>query len=435
MKTLSKSQFFTVALTLFSLFFGAGNFIFPPTVGANSGENFFTAIMFFNLAAVAIPVLGVAAVAKAGSLRVLAGRADVYTGLIFTSAAYIALGPLLAIPRAGSMPFDISIAPFLPEQIRFEVLVCYAILYFILNAYLCLSQTRLLAIIGRYLTPVMLLLIVVLFLVGVSGLPIKFNEPNEAYLLSPAASGFVDGYQTMDALAALIFATLITGAISHAGVSERGAVVTSTVRAGIVAGIVLMSVYFMLGFLGALSGQNSLSSTQLLVHISSSIFGIGGQIVLGVTFFLACFGTTTGLTSAVSGFFHSLFPGVSYRTWVFIFSAQSAIVACNGLSKILLVSVPILVALYPIAIVLIVLSLIDELISSSRAVYKSCVYVSGAIGISSGLDMAGFLPAWLKGLLLNLPFYELWLGWIVPVAISFALSYLYSMIFERDARY
>lgn len=438
MNALSKKQFFTLALTLFSLFFGAGNFIFPPVVGANSGENFFVGIMFFSLAAVALPVLGVAAVAKAGSLRELANRVDSFTGFIFCTAAYVALGPLLAIPRAGSMPFEIGLVPLLPDDTNKQnMLIIYCIVYFVLNSYACLNQSRLLNLIGKYLTPVLLVLIVLLFLFGLgSAYSHGLGVPKGGYASSAAATGFVDGYQTMDALAALIFASLIADVLKKMGVSKKGELASLSIRAGLFAGVVLFAVYVMLGLLGAMARpSDDLSPAALLSFISTSSFGFGGQVVLGISFLLACFGTTVGLTSAVSAYFKEIFPRISYAGWVYIFSALGAIMASNGLDRILAISVPILVALYPVATTLILLSLIDELIDASALVYKFCVYVAAAIGLASGLRAAGVSLGAMDALLDKLPFYQSMLGWIVPVSVAFGLSYILHIILSKNVRY
>lgn len=240
----------------------------------------------------------------------------------------------------------------------------------------------------------------------------------------------------MDALAALIFASLIADVLRKMGVSKKGELASLSIRAGLFAGVVLAAVYVMLGLLGAMvRPSEDLNPAALLSFISTSSFGFGGQIVLGISFLLACFGTTVGLTSAVSEFFKGLFPRLSYSMWVCVFSVLGAIMASNGLDKILSISVPILVALYPVATTLILLSLIDELIDASALVYKFCVYVAGVIGLASGLRAAGVSLGVVDGWLDGLPFYESMLGWIVPVAVAFGASYVLHIILAKNVRY
>lgn len=436
MQTLSKKQFFIIAFMLFSMFFGVGNFIFPPVVGRESGENFYIAIMFFCLTAVTLPVLVVGAVAQAGGLVELTRRVDVGFSLVFMTLNYLAIGPMLGIPRAGNMPFEISIVPFLGEGSHALEQALYSAAYFGLNYYMCLKPSRLTTALGKYLTPALLSLIILLFVVGFFVLPTNFSAPSGGYVNSPASTAFIAGYQTMDALAALAFGVLVTKALKSNGISGHGLMV-ATIKAGIFAGAVLASIYFMLGYMGAITAssisQNS-QNAQFLSDISNLVFGSGGRVVLGGISFLACLTTTTGLIGAVSAYFESILPRISYKKWVLIWTILSFGVANIGLNEILKISIPILIALYPIAIVLILLSLINSFIDGSKLVYKSCVYLTAAIGVVNALDHAGIKLGFITTTVQSLPFYSQMLGWVVPAALCFVITYMLHYILAKNTQ-
>lgn len=432
---LSKKHFFIISLMLFSMFFGAGNFIFPPMVGRDAGTSYYTAIMFFCLTAVLLPVLGVAAVAKAGDLKTLASRADPLFASIFVAVIYISIGPLLAIPRAGNMPFEIS-ATFIKEDYKTISLVIYSAIYFALNWYVCIYPSKMVEILGKWLTPIMLFLIIVFFVVGFFKLTGDFNAPIGDYAVIPGSKAFIEGYQTMDALAALVFGIVVANAMKETGVKDESRLANSTVKAGMVAGAILMVIYIMLGYLGASSASlfsDSKNGAELLSNLASHLFGGAGQVILGVAFFLACFTTTTGLIGSVSTYFNEILPKISYKQWVLIWCVVSFLIANLGLNQILKFSIPILIAIYPIAIILIILSLINKMIDSNRGIYRICVYVCAFIGVVNAFDIAGFNIPVITDLVSQFPFYKSMLGWIVPTAVCFAVSYvLYLLIGKKD---
>lgn len=428
-----KKEFFVVSLMLFSMFFGAGNFIFPPEVGQKAGENFYVAILFFCVTAVALPVLGVAAVARAGTLKNLASRADVWFATFYVTAIYISIGPLLAIPRASNMPFAIAIAPYIPNSdtnsfmsLNDIYLLVYSVAYFALNYYICLNPSKMIDTLGKYLTPALLILIAVFFGATLLNNETFIANASMEYQNHAASTAFVAGYQTMDALAALVFGISVVGALKTYGLSKPKSLAINTIKSGILAGAILMIVYIMIGYLGYKFGGlfiESKNGAELLSSISKYLFGDFGRLVLGLAIFLACLTTTLGLIGSAAIYFSSI-TKISYKTWVLVWSVCSFIVASFGLENILKFSVPILVGLYPVAIVLIVLSLIDNVINSSRLVYRACIYTTTFIGLVNGLDVASISIPFVSSLVHKLPLYDYMLGWILPSFIAFIISYI-----------
>lgn len=435
---LSKNQFLIISLMLFSMFFGAGNFIFPPMVGRDAGINLYEAIMFFCLTAVALPVLGVAAVAKSETLDNLVKRVDPVFGIIFTLLVYIVIGPAFAIPRAANMPFEVSIAPLVPENFNQISLFIYSIIYFLINYFICINPNKMVNTLGKFLTPVMLVLIFVL-LAGAFISPMNdgagFAQPIGKYATHPAASGFLDGYQTMDALASLVFAIVVINAMRALGIKNKKSLVSSTIKAGVLAGAILMVVYIALAYIGASSSvmfADAKNGANLLSGVTFHLFGNFGRLLLGSIFLLACLTTTVGLITSASEFFCKFNDKLGYKFWVITWSLLSFCVANIGLDAILKYSIPVLNAIYPVAIILIILALINNFLESSALIYRSCIYLAVIIGVVNALDSSGIAVPVLSDLFRKLPFYDEGLGFVIPEIACFALTYIIHIFRKKE---
>ncbi len=428
---LSKKQFLVISLMLFSMFFGAGNFIFPPMVGKEAGLHVYEAILFFCLTAVALPVLGIASVAKSHSLERLINRVDVRFGLIFTILLYITIGPAFAIPRAANMPFEITVMPLLSEGSKMYGLLTYTIIYFVVNYLICIKPNRAVEVLGKFLTPLLLLMIFVLFITSMI-FPIgQIGAATGKYASYPIATGFIDGYQTMDALASLVFATVVVNSIKSLGFTSNKAVVMPTIKAGVLAGVILMAIYMILAYIGATTSlvfADTKNGAEILSKVTYHIFGDFGRLFLGVVFLLACLTTTVGLITSASDYFSKLLPKTSYKFWVVAWTFLSFAIANVGLQALLTYSIPVLYALYPITIVLIVLGLINNFIDSSKLIYRSCVYLVTFLGILSGLDAAKISIPVISDLAHKLPLYDSGLSWILPEIICFIVTYIIFVI-------
>lgn len=430
---INKNQFLIISLTLFSMFFGAGNFIFPPMLGRDAGTSVYATTMFFCLTAVALPILGISATAGARSLKSLVNRVDPVFGLIFTVSLYLVIGPCFAIPRAANTPYEVAIAPFVSEAIKAEALFAYSLAYFCINYFICSNKNTMINTLGKFLTPTMLVLICVLFIAAVCVGLGEFSMPSGKYAEHAISSGFLEGYQTMDALASLVFAIIVIDAIKSIGIKSDRAISMATIKAGILAGAILMAIYMMLAHIGASSGEmfkDAENGAALLSSITNHLFGGYGIVILGATFFLACLTTTVGLLSSISEYSHTLIPKISYKQWLIIWCVISMAVANVGLTALLTYSVPALFILYPVAIVLIILGLLNPLIQGSKLIYRSCVYLAVILGITNSLDslqanleIPNIKIPFLTDFVSSFPFYDVSLGWIVPEIVCFALTY------------
>ena len=243
-----------VGFLLFALFLGAGNIIFPPLLGQLAGENIVPAMIGFLITGVGLPLLGIVAVAKnGGDLQIVSSRVHPVFAVIFTSVVYLSIGPLFAIPRTAAVTYEIGVAPYLSEAGSWIPLFITSFIFFAICLYLALNPTKLVDRIGKVLTPALLIVIVLLVMKSFITPMGPIQEPQGNYISKAFSSGFIEGYLTMDAIAALVFGIVIVQSLQASGITDRAKQVTITVFAGIVAAIGLAFVYVSLAWLGATS--------------------------------------------------------------------------------------------------------------------------------------------------------------------------------------
>lgn len=421
MITLSKRELILVSFMLFSMFFGAGNLIFPPFLGQSAGMSVWVSLAGFILSAVGLPILGVVAIAKAGTFHRLASRVHPLFAVIFPFLIYVSIGPGLAIPRAGSLAFEMGMAPFLSEEwVSSPIsLFLYTLVFFGIVFWLSLSPSKLVDRFGKWLTPALLALIALIFLKSLMTPMGPSTEPVAKYAEHPFIQGFLDGYLTMDALAALVFGIVIAGTLRNKGVNEPKSVSAHMIMAGVGAGVLLTIIYVILGVLGSRSSfvGNAENGAQILTGVMQHLFGQAGTILLGIVFTVACLCVSIGLVTSCSQYFQGLFGTLSYREWVTILCLLSMAIANLGLTEILSVSVPILGAIYPVAIVLIGLAVLEGLIPSTSWVYPVTVGVVACFGVIDMVNVTFLRHAW-DDWLLFLPFYGEGAGWIMPALLA-----------------
>lgn len=432
MKKLSNKDLLLVGLMLFSLFFGAGNLIFPPFLGQSSGNQVWIVMAGFFVTAVGFPVLGVIAVAKSSGLINLAKKVNPVFAVIFTILIYLSIGPGLGIPRAGSLPFEMAVAPYLPEGFSVKLaLLAYTFIFFSISYWLSLSPNKLVDRMGKVLTPALLLLILVI-VIGSFIKPLgSYGEAINEYSSTPFFKGFIDGYLTMDTIAALNFGIVIALAIKSKGVTEEKYVVKTSIKAGIIAGAILALIYILLSHLGAASAVKfgmTENGAQTLTNITTYIFGKPGAILLALVFTLACLTTCVGLITSCSQYFSSLTKNIQYKTWVRILTLSSMLLANMGLTQILNISVPILNAIYPISIMLIVLSMLEYLIKLDNIVYGLTILLTGVVSCIDALMQVGFNFSFLGDIIKTLPLYSVGLSWMVPALIGIILGFILSLL-------
>ena len=421
MQKLPVRQRLLLGFTLFSMFFGAGNLIFPPHLGAQAGSNFWPAFAGFAVSATGLPIAGVVAVARAGGFDQLASRVHPKFSLVFTILVYLSIGPCLAIPRTASTSFEMLV-PLVGGGRGLQL--SYSIVFFAAAFLVALHPEKLTDRLGRVLCPALIALIFILF-AGCLLHPVaaQYGSPAAAYARLPAFKGILGGYQTMDALAALNFGAVIAMNIRAQGVDREQDVQRSAIRAGFVAGALLLVVYAMLGHAGALTGAavpSLATGAEVLTVLAEQLFGKAGLVLLAAIFMLACFNTCVGLIACVGEYFHTLLPRIPYPALAAFFAAASMLFSNLGLAEILRLSVPVLNALYPVAIVLITLSFVPGL-EQRRRVYPLCIGCTAVQSIAAALPLGP-----LSALANALPLAALGFGWVLPAAAGLLAGILLS---------
>lgn len=423
MKKLKTWDIFALGFMTFALFLGAGNIIFPPMVGLAAGENLLGASTGFLLTGVGLPLLGVIALARVGGgLDTLTSPIGRIAGLVLAVAIYLTIGPLFATPRTATVSFEMGLAPFVGNTPA--MLLAFTIAYFVAVALLSLFPGKLMDNVGKIITPVLILALAVLGGSAVLAPVDGYSVSTEAYASQAAAfsEGFLQGYQTMDALASLIFGIVIVNAIKAAGVSDSRLHTRYCIYAGIIAATCLGLVYVSLMYLGATNSQlaaNASTGVQILTAFVQQTFGPAGLWLLATVIMLACLTTGVGLITACSSFFSEL-TGISYRTMVIGLSIFSTAVANQGLAQLIAVAVPVLVGLYPVAIALIALSLLHRW-NQPALVYipvMSTSLVFGLFDAARAAKLDFLVPAWLD----MLPGAALGMGWVTPVVCVLVLA-------------
>lgn len=426
--TLKRKEMLLISFMLFSLFFGAGNLIFPPFLGQSAASSSMSALAGFLITAVVLPVLGVIVVAQFDGLDLLAKKAGKTFALIFTILIYVSIGPGLGIPRAASVPFEMAVAPYLPEGANLTLfMILYSLVFFVIATWLALNPSKLVQRIGNYLTPSLLILIVFLFVSFVIKGEKSVAEPLAAYQSGAFLTGFSEGYQTMDTIAALNFGLVIATTLTTFGLKEKKSVLKHTVFAGIAAGTILASVYVMLTLMGMFSSgvypiqDNGAWTLRCIVY---QLFGNPGAILLAAIFTLACLTTCVGLITSISQFFSTLWKKVSYRTWVFVIVVFSFLICNLGLNQILSISIPVLNAIYPVSIMLILLGLSDKFYRNSPYVYPVVIGSTAVVSVISAFETAGLPLPVITDLCHLLPLYAQGFGWVGVASVALIVSLL-----------
>lgn len=417
-KLTSKQSLF-VGVTLFSMFFGAGNLIIPPLLGLQAGEAVVPAMVGFLVTGIGLPMLGIIAVGLAGTIRDLASRVHPLFAHVFVAAIYLAIGPCLAIPRTSSTSFEMF-EPLLPAGLSLEVArLVFSVVFFAVAYLLAMHPNALTRLLGRITGPALIALLV--FVIGAalfdpaSGL----EAAHATYASAPAMSGFLTGYQTMDLLASLTFGIVIATNIRELGVTDDAGLTREVSRAGIFAGVLMGIIYCGLALVGvniAAVLPGATNGAEILAASAGQHFGTVGTVVVAAIFLLACLNVCIGLISCCGTYFSDEFPRIPYRVWALGFAVFSCVVSNFGLDAILTFSVPLLNAMYPMAIVLVVMGMLHKVCDGMPVVWPCAVGLTAVVSIATSLRDAFFTGAWLPFDVL--PFADLGMNWVVPALLG-----------------
>ncbi len=435
-KKLTLRQKILVAGTLFGMFFGAGNLIFPVHLGQMAGQNALPAIIGFIITAVGVPILGVAAIGVTHSdgLQTLSGKVGKGYGIFFTCLLYLTIGPLFAIPRCATVSFTTGITPLLgadsPERLY---LLLFSAVFFAFVLFFSLRPGKITVWIGKIINPLFLFFFAVLMLAALlaPGAAVSAVEPVEAYRSDAFFPALIEGYGTMDAIAGLAFGIVVIDVIRRMGVDNDDTIAEDVLSSGFLTGALMALIYVVSIVVGAqsrglfeLSENGGIALTQIAGHYLGGV----GLFILAFTITFACLKTSIGLVTACAETFSKMTNGkISYRSWAILFTVFSFAVSNIGLSAIIEYSIPMLMLIYPPAIALILLAFLGKFFAHDRTVYIATMIGTWAAAI---FDCMKTLPAPVQAALhldapiafaaAHLPLFDKNLGWLLPAVIGFA---------------
>lgn len=448
-KKLSFKEYVYVASMLFGLFFGAGNLIFPIHMGQMAGANMWVSVLGFLVTGVGLPLLGVAAlgISRSTGLFDLSSKAGKPYGLFFTCLLYLTIGPFFAIPRCATTSFTVGLEQILPNNGRERLyLFLFTLAFFAAALIFSLFPGKILTVVGKILNPCFLLFLGVLVAVSLISPSAAVSDvaPQGDYVSKPFFTGFLDGYNTMDALAGLAFGIIVVRVISGLGVKEPGAIASNTVRSGIFSCLLMALIYVAVAVVGAQSRgilETSENGGIAFAQIAQHYLGYAGLFVLAATVTLACLKTSVGLITSCAETFSGIFKkGPSYRVWAIIFSAVSFLFANLGLNSIITYSLPVLMFLYPLAIVLILLALFGKFFGHDRRVYAWTIGFTLLPAVYDGFMTLNANVTIIDSTVIReitskyLPFSDLGLGWLCPAAVGFAIGLTMHLVSRRKIK-
>ena len=407
-KTNTIRDIIVVGFALFSMFFGAGNVIFPPYLGMEAGPQWLAGFSAYFIADIGLALLGVFALLRVGSSEAVTRRVGKVPSEILMCAIILCIGPMVAIPRTSATTFEMAIAPNLSGVSP----VLFSVLFFAVILALCIKESAVVDIVGKILTPLLL----GLFAIIVKGIITPLGDiASLPQIANVAVTGIKAGYQTMDALAALPFGIIVLQSVASKGYDSGRKQFRVVSGAAVLAGILLLAVYTGLAYLGAtVSAQytGAIGRAQLIMAIVEALMGKVGMILFGVVVGLACVTTAIALTSSAAAYFAELCRGkVSYKVFVIAICVFSAVVSNLGLDRIVAVAAPVLDVIYPPTLVLIFISLLMPRVPDciSRGAVIGALLTSVLCTLTAHGVRIPFVA--------SLPLYDLGLSWLLPAAV------------------
>lgn len=417
-------------ILLFGLFFGAGNLIFPPTIGVLSGEQFIPAIIGFVVSAVGFAIFTtvVGLITGKGYDELIATLIHPIFSKIYLLLLYLSIGPLFSIPRTAATSFSIGVEPVLQETQKSLGLLIFSILYFALTYWLSVTPNKLLDRVGKILTPLfagMIVLVIVLGVLQLPNIPMNVTSADYQTVSSAFGAGLLEGYNTLDALAAVAFGVVAMNTLKTFGFNSKKEYKQTVFVSAVSISVLFSVLYVGLALLGnRFNVPESFKGnigTYILSAMTQRVFGQPGQLFLAVMVIVTCMTTTVGLVVSISEFFNKLYPKISYTFYVRLFSVLGIIVANFGLSAIIKFAVPVLLLLYPITITIATIVLLHQLVPLSQVGIRLVMTIVTIVALMQSVsDVFGIESV--TALLKALPFYDVSMPWIVPTVIGIILS-------------
>ena len=412
MNNLKGKDIMAVGLTMFAIFFGAGNLIFPPYLGRMTGAEWFLGFFFFFIVDIGVSMIAIFATIRSNDLSMTGIPSRLGKKMATVVAIIIAtcLAPCLAVPRTAATTFEMGWSQMFPSL----SIWVFSFIFFAIVCFLTIRPSKVVDIVGNYLTPILVICVLVLIVLGIVD---PIGPIADESTVVTIKEGIINGYQTMDPLGVGLIIVAIMGAVTEKGYNTKDVQGRLLARAVLIAAILLFIVYGGLTFLGATvssGGFEDYNQAGLVVAITEELLGTWGVIMMAVIVLFACLTTAIGLTSGFAGTLEKLTNGkCKYKTVVIVMSVFSFVVSNAGIDKIISVAAPILSVIFPCFITMSVLMFFGKYIKNDNVIRVATLF---AFVISLSEVLAGF------GLPLTytqyLPLHEYSWGWILPAVIG-----------------
>ncbi len=443
MQSDSRTRFIPIGLMLFALFFGAGNLIFPASMGQAAGTDVWWALLGFCITGVGLPLLTVMAVGYSGlpGVREIGNRVHPWFGVFYSTVCILAIGPCFAVPRTGTVSWEIAIVPFLePSQLEVGMPIFLAV-FLGVAGWLAASPSKLVDRVGKILTPLLVLTLVV-FIIKSFITPMGEPQTPAAPYATPVMAvvqGILDGYNTLDAIAALIFASLTIGVVRDAGFTKQSDIAREVFKAALIAAPMLGVIYIFIAKIGAESVSAigiQETGAPILALSAKLLFGNGGAMLLAAMVILACLTTAIGLISCTAAHFMNLSGGrIKYGVWVVIFTVISYLIGLFGLKTIIVSTIPVLMFLYPLCVALVILSFLHNMIGGRRCVWVWTIGLTFVMALYNGLQTAKIAMGGLEAILAQwVPLHTYGLGWIPFAVVGFVIGMIHKSLTKGPAQ-
>ena len=416
-----------VGFALFAMFFGAGNVVFPPYLGLHAGEQWANGFLFYFIADIGLALVAMFAILHAGGADNITGRIGHVASKVLMCAVILCIGPMVAIPRTAATTLEMSVTPFFSGMSP----VVFSIIFFAVILLLSIKQSAVIDIVGKILTPALLIGLLILIVKGFVS-PIGDIVDTGVSASEVTVNGIKSGYQTMDVLAAMAFGIIILSSAGEKGYTDSRSAAKMIGIAAALSGVLLMIVYFGLTYLGSTAVTvfpADISRANLVIGIVEMLLGKAGLIIFAIVVALACITTSVALVSSAASFFAKLANNkISYGVFVTVICVFAAVVSNLGLDTIIAIAPPILDIVYPPTLVLILLSWFGDKLHKS-------VYVSSVVGalLASVLSTAELYGINIP-VVESLPFASLGLGWVLPAVIFGLVAFAISKVKFQNAQ-
>lgn len=403
---------FLIGSALFSMFFGAGNMIFPPYLGFKAGSEWLLAFISYFIADIGLALLAIFALIKTGSNNELLKPLGKIPSFLLMFSVFMCIGPLITIPRTAATTYELAIKPL---GSNFSTIIFF-IIFFTIVFLLCYNKSAVVDIVGKFLTPLLFLGLIFLIVLGII---YQFNDVDIASRSQNIiADGIEAGYQSMDVLGAMVFGILVLNAFRQKGYTDLRGKLKIFGVSGLVAGGSLLVIYLGLTYLGACVAPNytmHISRTELLINIVNTLIpGKSGIVFFGIIAGLACLSTAIALTSASAEYLSELTKGkIKYKTFVTAICIFDIAVSLLGVEGLIMLASPILSVIYPPILITVILSLFKKQIG----VYTFRLSAVAAF-LFSVIDVLNFR------FIYTIPLARYGFAWLLPTVALFLIGFI-----------